>query len=96
MSASCTVARLGGDEFAVLLPDARTDDELATVARNILQAFARQFVIDGREVFVTISVGIVRYPDDSTEGDVLYRYADSAMYCAKGLGRNNFQFYVRN
>ncbi|SDI22425.1 PAS domain S-box-containing protein/diguanylate cyclase (GGDEF) domain-containing protein [Paraburkholderia phenazinium] len=95
VSVYCTVARLGGDEFAVLLPDARTVDELGNTARKIMDEFARQFVVGGRELFVTVSIGIALYPDDSNEGDVLYRYADSAMYRAKRLGRNNFQFYTR-
>lgn len=95
VSVCCTVARLGGDEFAILLPDARSADEPANTARKILREFARQFVVDGRELFVTVSIGIALYPDDSSDGDILYRYADSAMYRAKKLGRNNFQFYTR-
>lgn len=88
-----TVARLGGDEFSVLLPNMRRGDDLAKIADNILREVAEPFAIDGQEIFVTCSIGIALYPGDSTEIDVLYKYADSAMFHAKKMGRNNFQFY---
>jgi diguanylate cyclase (GGDEF)-like protein/PAS domain S-box-containing protein len=88
-----TAARLGGDEFSVLLPNMRNGDDLATVAGKILHALAEPFVIDGHELFISCSIGIALYPDDSTSIDALYKYADSAMYHAKQMGRNNFQFY---
>lgn len=88
-----TVARLGGDEFAILLPEVREGDDLATVARKIIEAFQQAFMVDGRELFVSASIGIATYPDDSADMDALLRYADSAMYHAKKMGRSNFQFY---
>lgn len=88
-----TVARLGGDEFCVLFRDVRDDADLPTVAGKILRALSDPFVIDGEELFVSCSVGIARYPEDSTDIDALYKYADSAMYHAKNMGRNNFQLY---
>jgi diguanylate cyclase (GGDEF)-like protein/PAS domain S-box-containing protein len=88
-----TVARLGGDEFSVLLPKLRRGDDLATIAGKILRELADPFVIDGQELSVTCSIGIAFYPGDSGEIDALYKYADSAMYHAKKMGRNNFQFY---
>ncbi len=90
-----TVARLGGDEFSVLLPGMRHGEDLAAVADDILLQLAKPFVINGQELFVTGSIGIARYPGDSTEVGSLYKYADSAMYHAKRLGRNNFQFYEK-
>jgi diguanylate cyclase (GGDEF)-like protein/PAS domain S-box-containing protein len=88
-----TVGRLGGDEFSVLLPNMRRGDDLATIAGKILSELAEPFVLDGQELFVTCSIGIALYPSDSTQIDALYKYADSAMYHAKKMGRNNFQFY---
>ena len=88
-----TAARLGGDEFSVLLPNIRSGDDLATVAGKILHALAEPFLIDGQELFISCSIGIAVYPDDSTGIDALYKHADSAMYHAKQMGRNNFQFY---
>ncbi len=90
-----TVARLGGDEFAVLLPNMRKGDDLATIANKMLRELAEPFQIEGRESFVTASVGIAFYPDDSKDGHALYQFADSAMYHAKKMGRNNFQFYAK-
>jgi diguanylate cyclase (GGDEF)-like protein len=90
-----TVARLGGDEFAILLPQVRESDDLATIARKIIEIFEPMFNVQGKELFISTSIGIALYPGDSTEIDSLFRYADSAMYHAKKLGRNNFQFYSR-
>jgi PAS domain S-box-containing protein len=88
-----SVARLGGDEFSVLLPNMRKGDDLAIVAGKILHELSQPFVVDGQELFISCSIGIALYPDDSTGIDALYKYADSAMYHAKQMGRNNFQFY---
>lgn len=91
---SCdTVARLGGDEFAVLLSEIREPYNATTVAYKIIEAFRKPFLISGKELFVTSSIGIVVYPSDSSDVDGLLKYADSAMYHAKQQGRNNFQFY---
>ncbi|WP_158568931.1 MULTISPECIES: PAS domain S-box protein [unclassified Duganella] len=93
--ASDTIARLGGDEFGVLLPELRDKGDLETVAGKILQALAEPFHIEGRELFVSCSIGVALFPDDSVEMEALLRYADTAMYFAKKKGRNNFQFYAR-
>lgn len=90
-----TVARLSGDEFAILLPDIRKTNELADIATRMLKTFDEPFVLDGREVFVSCSIGIALYPDHSTDANDLVKYADSAMYLAKRLGRGGFQFYSR-
>ena len=90
-----TVARLGGDEFAILLPDVRGSDELVDVACRVVEAFNLPFLVSGKELFVSTSIGIALYPSDSADIDALFRYADSAMYHAKNQGRNNYQFYVR-
>ncbi|MBV1786730.1 EAL domain-containing protein [Marinobacterium sp. D7] len=91
-----TVARLGGDEFAILLPEIRFGDDLGRIAGKILEVFQRPFSLEGREVFVSCSIGIALYPGDSTQADDLLKYADSAMYLAKRSGRNNFRFYSRD
>jgi diguanylate cyclase (GGDEF)-like protein/PAS domain S-box-containing protein len=90
-----TVARLGGDEFSVLLPDAGDDAMLATTAGDILKALAAPLMVEGHELFVSGSIGIARYPRDTADIEALYKFADSAMYLAKRMGRNNAQFYVR-
>ncbi len=88
-----TVARLGGDEFAVVLGDLAAREDAALVARKILHVMGRPFALQDQEVFVTASVGIAMYGEDSNyESDVMER-ADIAMYHAKRTGRNNFHFY---
>lgn len=90
-----TVARLGGDEFAILLPEVRSGDDLGRVATKMLEALNQPFLVDGKEVFISCSVGIALYPSDSTEADDLLKFADLAMYSAKRSGRNNFRFYSK-
>jgi diguanylate cyclase (GGDEF)-like protein/PAS domain S-box-containing protein len=87
------IARLGGDEFTVLLTNIRHVQDAATVARRLLEALAKSFVIDGHEVSVTVSVGISIFPTDGDSMDQLLKSSDIAMYHAKEQGRNNFQFY---
>ncbi|MGZ5015675.1 MAG: putative bifunctional diguanylate cyclase/phosphodiesterase, partial [Methylobacter sp.] len=89
------IARLGGDEFAILLPLMEADDDMAVMADKIVKVFEHPFHISDRELFISTSIGIALYSRDSTDIDALFRYADSAMYHAKKLGRNNFQFYIR-
>lgn len=91
-----TIARLGGDEFAILLPQVRSGEELGRIAQSILELFNEPFMLEEKEVFISTSIGIAVYPDDSTGADDLIKQADSAMYFAKRSGRNNFRFYSRD
>ncbi len=86
-------ARLGGDEFVLMLVDIKLPEHAAVVARRILKAIGKPQVIDGREVSVTASIGISMFPEDGIEADSLVKNADAAMYHAKDLGRNNYQFF---
>jgi diguanylate cyclase (GGDEF)-like protein/PAS domain S-box-containing protein len=88
-----TVARLGGDEFAILLPEVRSSDDLGRIANKILASFGESFELNGKEVFVSCSIGIAMYPADGEAADDLLKQADSAMYLAKRSGRNTFRFY---
>ncbi|MBK8162412.1 MAG: diguanylate cyclase [Gammaproteobacteria bacterium] len=88
-----TIARFGGDEFAILLEDVEGGDAAVHVAGKIIEQLARPFAVDGHELFVTTSIGISLYPDDSGDVYTLLKHADSAMYRAKELGRNTYQFY---
>jgi diguanylate cyclase (GGDEF)-like protein/PAS domain S-box-containing protein len=88
-----TVARLGGDEFAILLDEIASANDIAGVAKKVLAALAPPFVVEGRELFVTASIGVALYPDDGADSSTLLKHADIAMYRAKDLGRNNYQFY---
>ncbi|MGV2114394.1 sensor domain-containing protein [Agrobacterium salinitolerans] len=94
---SCdTVARLGGDEFAILLPEIPQEEDISRIAGRVLEKIHERFQIDGKEVFVSCSIGISHYPDDSKDADDLVKYADSAMYLAKRSGRDGFRFYTRD
>jgi diguanylate cyclase (GGDEF)-like protein/PAS domain S-box-containing protein len=92
--ASDTISRLGGDEFTLLLNDVQSSDAVAGVARKILQSLARPFKVEGHELFVTASIGISIYPSDGSDVETLLKTADSAMYRAKELGRNQAQLFT--
>ena len=89
-----TVGRLGGDEFAIVLSNLSSAQDTNLVAQKIMANFDEPFKLEGSEIYVTASIGITLYPDDSTEQDTLIKNADAAMYRAKEAGRNNFQFYT--
>jgi diguanylate cyclase (GGDEF)-like protein/PAS domain S-box-containing protein len=87
------VARLGGDEFVVLLEDVADTTAVAGVAEKLIAALTANFVVAGREVHVSASIGVSTYPIDARDQRSLMRFADIAMYRAKEQGRNTFQFY---
>jgi diguanylate cyclase (GGDEF)-like protein/PAS domain S-box-containing protein len=91
-----TVARSGGDEFIVVLADVAQLDDVTKVANRIVDSFSRPFALDGRELYVSASIGISVFPYDGHDVDSLIRCADTAMYQAKDSGRNNFQFFTAN
>ncbi len=90
---SDTVVRLGGDEFVLLLASMQNIDDIAQSMQRILAAVASPCLIEGRDFVVSCSIGIGIYPDDGANPSTLFKNADLAMYKAKQLGRNNFQFY---
>lgn len=87
------IARLGGDEFVVILSDFTDNSIISDVAAKILGALKTPFSLEGREVFVGASIGISICPTNGIDSETLKRQADSAMYLAKNLGKNTFQFY---
>ena len=89
-----TVGRLGGDEFAIVLSNLTSAQDASPVAHKLMASFNEPFKLEGSEVFVTGSIGITLFPDDSTDQDTLIKNADAAMYRAKELGRNGYQFYT--
>ncbi len=95
-----TVARLGGDEFVVLLERLGEDLEAAVdkareIATKIRTVFADEYELEGHELFVTASIGIVTFPHDGDTVDTLLRHADTAMYHAKGDGRDGARVFER-
>ncbi|HVQ32064.1 MAG TPA: PAS domain S-box protein, partial [Vicinamibacteria bacterium] len=89
-----TVARLGGDEFTLVLPGLERALEVTPVAEKILDVLRRPIRVDGRELFVTASMGVSLYPDDGEDAATLVKNADTAMYRAKEQGRDQCQLYT--
>jgi diguanylate cyclase (GGDEF)-like protein/PAS domain S-box-containing protein len=90
---SDTVSRQGGDEFVILLSQVMHAKDAGISAEKILLALSKPHRIDEHDIHITASIGIVTYPDDGTEVEVLLKNADFAMYQAKDSGRNNYQFF---
>lgn len=89
-----TVGRLGGDEFIVLLGDLQNSDDATVIVRKLLAAFRKPFNLAGRELMMTVSVGVAMYPDDADDASQLLRHADMAMFHAKDSGRNTFAYFT--
>jgi diguanylate cyclase (GGDEF)-like protein len=87
------VARLGGDEFVVLQTIGSDRNAIDRLGQDILDAIARPLVIDGNEVVPSTSIGIAIAPHDGTDGEMLLRNADLALYRAKEAGRGTFAFF---
>jgi diguanylate cyclase (GGDEF)-like protein/PAS domain S-box-containing protein len=93
---SDTVSRQGGDEFVILLSEINQSQDAAVSAEKMLHALSVPHCIGQHELRVTGSIGIVVYPDDGTDSDLLLKHADFAMYHAKERGRNQYQFFEPN
>lgn len=90
-----TVVRLGGDEFVLVLFDDWLDEQtLRAVIERLRKAIAEPVQLNGQMYKVTCSMGFARYPSDGDDAQTLLMNADAAMYRAKELGRNNYQFYT--
>lgn len=86
--ASDTLGRIGGDEFVVLMPMLADADAARLLAEKLRHVIAQPFVLDGRELTISSSLGVALYPDDGTDEVTLTKSADEAMYRAKEAGRN--------
>jgi diguanylate cyclase (GGDEF)-like protein/PAS domain S-box-containing protein len=87
------IGRIGGDEFVVLIEEFGALEQIALVARKIIDTVAQPVPVHGQECRVTASIGIAAYPQDGKDSQTLLKNADGAMYRAKELGKNRFQFY---
>ena len=88
-----TVSRFGGDEFNVLLTQISKEEEVKIIAHKILKALEWPYQVDNQEIFLSGSIGIALYPKDGQDAMSLTKNADTALYRAKDLGRNNYQPY---
>ena len=89
-----TVARHGGDEFVVLFETTKGIGYLGNIAQKIIEAIEKPMLLQGYQVSIGASIGIAIYPHDASDSSTLLRHADVAMYHAKQLGRNTFQFFT--
>ena len=88
-----TVCRQGGDEFILLVQGISGPERAAQVAGKLLTALSQPYLVDGRELALTASLGIACYPGDGEDAEALVMNADAAMYHAKELGRGQYQFF---
>lgn len=89
-----TVARIAGDEFAIVLSNIKSVSGVQTVIQKILDNLVVPFILNGKEVITTASIGATMYPfNDTSDCYELLRQADAAMHNAKESGRNNYSFY---
>ncbi len=93
---SDTVARLGGDEFTIILSELDNLDSPQRVSKNLLQKLSEPFNLADERVYVSASIGITIYPEDSVDLGQLLKNADQAMYAAKNQGRNGYSFFTRS
>ncbi len=91
---SDTVARFGGDEFLIVMPSLDSLSNSAIIARRTLQSFLAPFIIDDRQIFVGLSIGITGFPMDGNDAQILLRNSDTAMYQAKEASGNTYRFYT--
>lgn len=87
------LARLAGDEFTIIAEEMGHMKDASSLAHDILDIFTEPIYVDGHALYLTCSIGISLYPQDTDNEKDLLKYADTAMYRAKENGRNNFQFY---
>jgi len=87
------LSRLGGDEFTVIINDLKTNSDAGVIAQNLRKAISTPLLVNEHEFFMTASVGISIYPDDSLSAEDLIKCADTAMYSAKQAGSGLTHYY---
>jgi EAL domain-containing protein (putative c-di-GMP-specific phosphodiesterase class I) len=88
------VGRFGGDEYAIACPDLDQSVEVSAIAQSIMNVFSEPFWVEGREIFLSPSIGIALFPEDTDDYDELLKFADTAVHHAKRQG-GTYQFYHR-
>jgi diguanylate cyclase (GGDEF)-like protein/PAS domain S-box-containing protein len=87
------ISRLGGDEFALLIVGLKAREELEELLGRLLAIIGAPYLIDEHAIDISMSMGLTVYPHDNNDADILLRHADSALYTAKQMGRNQYRFY---
>ena len=89
------VSRFGGDEFTVILSNIDNETNITRVCHEIIHQLAKPFQLNEEQAYISASIGITQYPQDSKKVEDLYKFADQAMYDAKHAGRNRFSFFTQ-
>jgi diguanylate cyclase (GGDEF)-like protein len=89
-----TVARMGGDEFVVLIENRENLLDISACARRLVAQLSASYLLGKKECHVTLSIGISVFPSDGGDSQSLLKAAEVAMYRAKDLGRNSYQYYL--
>jgi diguanylate cyclase (GGDEF)-like protein len=87
------ISRFGGDEFTLVLDRVGAPEDVATLARRILDILAESYSLSGHDVYTTTSIGIALFPEDGERVQQLLKNADAALRHAKRQGKNTFRFY---
>ncbi|GAE91116.1 diguanylate cyclase/phosphodiesterase [Gracilibacillus boraciitolerans JCM 21714] len=87
------IARIGGDEFIVVLEET-SKDEIEDIANRLIANIIKPYTIDGKEVQISVSIGVSMYPENGDHKEELIQRADKAMYYAKNNGKNNYKLYT--
>jgi diguanylate cyclase (GGDEF)-like protein len=89
-----TIARMEGDEFVVLIENRGNLNDISACTRRLVEALSAPYLLGTKNCHVTFSIGISVFPSDGSDSEALLKAADVAMYRAKELGRNNYQYYL--
>lgn len=92
--ASDTLCRVGGDEFVLILPEMKDKNLSFFTIQRIQETLRKPFIVNEHQLSLTPSLGISFYPKNGTTADELLKNADAAMYRAKAMGKNTFQYYT--
>jgi|GEM_PF-326274 len=89
-----SIGRLSGDEFIVLIGGLSNPSDVSAITENLMACFNEAFLLDGRELRLTVSIGIAIYPGDGEDASELLSNADSALHHSKQLGRNTYSYFT--
>lgn len=92
-SKEALVSKTGEDEFIIMKDNLIHHKEAIKIAKDILNFFETPVEIDKHEIYISMSIGIVMYPDNGTNAETLIRNVDSSMYMAKENGKGTFKLF---
>ncbi len=88
-----TLARISGDEFLIIIDSPINIESISLIAEKLIASLANPFLVDGEDIFISMSIGISVYPADTESVDNLLEYADVALYNAKLEGKGTYRYY---